>query len=199
VRVTQTTPLASRAGSMISVCPSHGALYDFPLSDQVSAWSQFKSYRDWGTLEKPVQINHNAHPMDLAYRATANASITQLDRAANIIWLVNTSGVAQEYMLEYVYNWEIAGTQTMQYGQKSTLVPHTGVYTQAQSSVQDTTHPSPGSIVHEEVAKSATEGIASAAKALQHVVEDAGKGVLDAAYKVLPRAAGLAAHLGGSM
>ncbi len=178
VRLEQTTPLSSRGGTAISVCPTQGDLWGLFASNaaaKIAGFDIFPSYKDWGTLTKPIDISPAMLPTDLAYTTVKNSQSPWLDRAAVIVWLVNNTSSTQTYNVEYITNWEIAGTAVQQFGNRAVIAQHHEAYAGALPSIVASEHPSPGSVTLSKVADHMTSGVAATVQSIAHVAQAAGK------------------------
>jgi len=107
VEVTNTTPVADRAGSIVTVTPDNRSTWGDGATQEI--FNRFSSFTIHGTDTK-VCVNWVPRTNDLGYVASGSGVSTNLFSAGLLFWLNNPTAVAQTYAIEIVFNWEIAGS-----------------------------------------------------------------------------------------
>lgn len=116
IRIRNTTPAASRGGSIVSVQPT----FQINVADygNQAAFSKHPSFRVWGDGTEEVTITWIPRPRDLSYwHLDNNTAATSTDFVefsisgpGILIWLNAPAVGSQTYEFTQVAHWEIAGT-----------------------------------------------------------------------------------------
>jgi hypothetical protein len=109
VRIENTTAESTRGGNVISVMPDNSVSAAFTEQAHFGVFDTFQisSEANEGTLE----IAWIPRPRDLAFwhHATSGTPSTSNDDAGLLVWINNPTAVTQNYAVEWIWNWELAG------------------------------------------------------------------------------------------
>jgi hypothetical protein len=106
IRITNTTPLVNRGGSIVSVRPE--TRHDYSSSLTQRAFAMFPTYRVDG-VAKTLEILWVPRTEDFGFWSVASLFATNPKEGGMFVWINNATGFAQSYNYETVWNWEVAG------------------------------------------------------------------------------------------
>lgn len=175
IRIRNVTPAINKGGSVVTVQPTFGAS-SYGLSGSVSDFAVEPSFRDHGTED--VEVSYIVKPRDLSYNYPEAGDAGGVPGSLGLyIFLANKTANAQQYDLEIVYHWQVAGDFVFQISRPN---PHSvvakGVFEPAVTSAQAT-------------AGSAHQVLPEVAKASSALPPSMASELLSSVKSLIPRAA----------